>query len=251
MHILLTNDDGISSEGLRALADAAIRQGHRVTVSAPHSQRSANSQHITLTHPLLVHEIPWEGVEAAYSVEGTPTDCVRIAPTLTSEPIDYCISGINRGENAGAAVYYSGTVAAAREAAMMYMPAMAVSIRVGADEAMRSALADLAVEIAEKFQHTPLPRFSIININAPAIPPDQWKPLTVCPLSQAYYLDGYEKRQSPLGQTYLWLAANDTSDVPMEKPDPDSDYDYLFKGHVTCTFLGPFSDCNAQFADRL
>ena len=68
MHILLTNDDGISSEGLRALADAAIRQGHRVTVSAPHSQRSANSQHITLTHPLLVHEIPWEGVEAAYSV---------------------------------------------------------------------------------------------------------------------------------------------------------------------------------------
>lgn len=249
MHILLTNDDGISSEGLRALADAALRRGHRITVSAPHSQCSANSQHITLTHPLLVHQVPWPGADHAYSVEGTPADCVRIAPSLTDTPIDFCLSGINRGENAGSAVYYSGTVAAAREAAMLYMPAMAVSIRVGADDEMRRRLAEMAVDIAEKFQKTPLPRFSVINLNAPAIPPEQWKPLKLCPLSQSYYVDGYEKRLSPLGQTYLWLAANDTSGVPMEPPEPGSDYAYLFDGHVTCTILGPVVDCNRQFED--
>jgi len=251
MHFLVTNDDGISSEGLRSLVDAALRRGHRVTISAPHSQCSANSQHITLTHPLLVHQVPWEGVEHAYSVEGTPADCVRVAPTLLNEQFDFCLSGINRGENAGSAVYYSGTVAAAREASMLYMPSLAVSIRVGADESMRQKIADIAVRTAEKFQHTPLPRFSIININAPAIPVSEWKEMVVCPLSQAYYVDGYEKRQSPLGQTYLWLAANDTSGVPMEMAEEGSDYAYLLSGHVTCTFLGAFGDHNSRFADKM
>lgn len=251
MHFLVTNDDGISSEGLRSLVDAALRRGHRVTISAPHSQCSANSQHITLTHPLLVHKVPWEGVEAAYSVEGTPTDCVRIAPTLISEHFDFCLSGINRGENAGSAVYYSGTVAAAREAAMMYLPAIAVSIRVGADESMRQKAADIAVRTAEQFQGKALPRFCLININAPAIPVDEWKDMAVCPLSQAYYVDSYEKRQSPFGQTYLWLSANDNSGVPMEKPEEGSDYACLLSGHVTCTFLGAFADHNAQLAQDM
>ena len=251
MHILITNDDGIYSIGLRAVVDAALRRGHQVTVSAPYGQCSANSQHITLTHPLLVHELPWEGVAHAFSVEGTPTDCVRVAPELIDDPIDFCISGINKGENAGSAVYYSGTVAAAREAAMLYMPAMAVSIRVGADDAMREKLADLAVRLAEHFHKTPLPRFTLINLNAPAIPVQEWKPLVVCPLSQAYYLDGYEKRTSPLGQTYLWLAANDTSGVPMEPAEPGSDYAFLQDGHVTCTFLGAFQDHNGMFTEKM
>ena len=247
MHILLTNDDGIFSDGLRILAQEAIRRGHKVTISAPHGQCSANSQHITLTHPLLVHEIPWEGASAAFSVEGTPTDCVRVILSLVSEPIDFCISGINKGENAGSAVYYSGTVAAAREAAMLYMPAMAVSIQYRANDDMRRKLAKEALDLAEHIRKTPLPRFTVINLNAPDRPLDQWKPMVLCPLSQAYYQDGYEKRQSPLGQTYLWLAANDTSGVPMEEPEAGSDYAYLRAGHITCTFLGPFTDSNRQF----
>ena len=250
MHILLTNDDGIRSDGLKALADAALRRGHRVTVSAPSSQCSANSQHITLTAPLLIHEVPWPGA-TAYAVEGTPTDCVRICPYIVDEPIDFCISGINRGENAGSAAYYSGTVAAAREAVMCYMPAMAVSIMPGADDAMLKNLADVALRLAERFQDTKLPRFTIINLNAPAIPPAELKELKVCPLSKAYYVDGYEKRISPLGQHYLWLMANDTSGVPMEPCEPGSDYDYLRKGHLTCTFLGGFRDYNGDYADKL
>ena len=250
MHILITNDDGIRAAGLKVLAETARSRGHRVTVCAPSSQCSANSQHITLTKPLLVHDASWAGVQA-FAVEGTPTDCARIAPDLTAEHFDFCLSGINNGENAGSAVYYSGTVAAAREAAMLYIPAMAVSIIRGADEEMLRHLADTAVRLAEAFAGRPLPRFTLINLNAPALPPAQLKPLRVCPLSQAYYKDGYEKRVSPLGQQYLWLAADDTSGVPMEEPEAGSDYALLRAGHTTCTFLGGFTDHNAAFGPLL
>lgn len=250
MHILITNDDGVHSIGLKALVDIALKRGHQVTVSAPSGQCSANSQHISLTAPLLVHKVQWEGVDA-YAVEGTPCDSVRVAPFFTQQPFDFCISGINKGENAGSAVYYSGTVAAAREAAMLYIPAIAVSIMPGADDEMRENLARIAIETAEKFHHTPLPRFTIINLNAPALPPAQLKPLVVCPLSQAYYLDSYEKRISPLGQMYFWLSADDTSGVPMEKPEEGSDYHFLRSGHVTCTFLGNFQDFNEGYAAKM
>lgn len=250
MHILITNDDGIYSSGLKALADAALKRGHKVTISAPSSQCSANSQHITLTEPILMKEIPWENARA-FAVNGTPADCVRILHAMVDEPVDFCLSGINKGENAGSAVYYSGTVAAAREAAMLYIPAMAVSIQFGADDRMREHLAEMAVEIAERFQGETLPRFTLINLNGPALPPEEWKPLKICPLSRAYYLDAYEKRQSPHGQSYFWLAANDTSGVPMEPSEPGTDYDLMQKGHATCTFLGDFRDYNADWADKM
>ena len=250
VHILVTNDDGIDSVGLKALADAAIRRGHTVFISAPSSQKSANSQHITLTKPLLVHEKTWNGAKA-FAIDGTPTDSARIAPFMVDTPFDFCLSGINNGENAGSAVYYSGTVAAAREAAMCYIPAMAVSIMPGATDEMREHLANIAVQVAEHFQGIKLPRFTIINLNAPAIPPEELKPMVVCPLSQAYYLDGYEQRVSPLGQVYFWLKATDQSEVPMEAPEPGSDYFYLRSGHITCTFLGNYTDYNRDYQKNM
>ena len=250
MHILITNDDGISSVGLRALADAAQRRGHRIFVSAPSSQCSANSQHITLTTPLHAHPRPWNGARA-FAVDGTPADCVRVAPFLAEEEFDFCLSGINDGENAGPSVYYSGTVAAAREAATLYIPALAVSIMRGATDEMRAHLANMAVEMAEKFQKEKFPRFACLNLNAPALPPEQLKPLKICPLSQAYFLDRYEKRVSPQGEPYFWLGANDTSGVPLELLEPGSDYAFLHEGHVTCTFLGAFSDHNRLLEEKM
>ena len=148
-------------------------------------------------------------------------------------------------------MYYSGTVAAAREAAMCYIPAMAVSIMPGADDAMRNHLADLAVRIAEAFQNIKLPRFGIINLNAPAVSPEKLQGFKLCPISRAYYLDGYEKRVSPLGQTYFWLKASDTSGVPMEQPEEGSDYYWLRRGYVTCTFLGDFTNFNQECGETL
>ena len=251
MRILVTNDDGITSAGIQALADAAVRRGHEVLVSAPSTQCSANSQHITLTTPLIVHEKPWEGARA-FSVKGTPADCVRLAPFLTDDrKFDFCLSGINNGENAGPAVYYSGTASAAREAAMAYIPSMAVSIVKNADDEALEKLAGMAVRLAEHFAGETLPRCTFINLNAPNIPVEQWKALRVCPMSNAYFLDAYVRRKNPYGTTYYWLDGEESSGIAMESPEPGSDYDLLNQGHVTCTFLGPCMDHNGKYAVKM
>ena len=248
MHFLLANDDGIQAIGLRALSQAILERGHSVVVCAPQTQQSAVSHHITLFAPLMMREVPWEGDNAkAYSVAGTPADCVRIAQMLTDKPFDFAFSGINNGENAGTAVYYSGTVSAAREARMLNIPAMAVSIMPHADEAMRLHLARLAVRIAERYQGDALPRRCLINLNAPALPVEQLKPLRIAPLSDAYYLDSYERRVSPHGDVYFWLE----SGLKIEPHKPGTDMALLNEGHITCTFMGTLTDENAACAAKL
>lgn len=251
MRILITNDDGIQDGGIRALADAAIARGHEVLISAPAAQCSANSQHITLSHPLMVREVAWAGA-TAFSVEGTPCDCVRLAPFMTDDRhFDFCLSGINRGDNAGSAVYYSGTVAAAREAAMMYVPSMAVSIMRGADAGMYRHLAEKAVALAERFEGEKLPRFTVINLNAPLLPPEEVKPLQVCPLDTGYFLDTYERRHSPNGRPYYWVQEVDTAELPIEPAQPGSDRYFLQEGHITCSFVGHFGDENGKYTEKM
>lgn len=245
MRILITNDDGIHAQGLLTLAKTSISRGHHVMVSAPCTQQSAASQRITLSKPLIVHEEHLLEGARMYAVEGTPADCVRVAPQLFDEPIDFCISGINDGENAGSAIYYSGTVSAAREAAMHYIPAMAVSIMCGADEPMREHLAQTAITMAENWRAEKLPRMCVVNINAPALPLDRLGPMKLCKPSAAYYTDTYERRVSPSGKTYFWLEAG----LSMEPPETGSDYYYLKKGCPTCTILGCLSDLNIAFPD--
>ena len=241
MRILITNDDGIQSIGIDALVRAAKAHGHEVVVSAPHVEQSAVSMHLTLATPLVIHTSPrWAGVQA-FSVKGTPTDCVRLAQQLTeNKHFDFCLSGINDGENAGPAVYYSGTVSAAREAAMHYIPAMAVSIFKGADQEMLDALAERAIHLMEHCPVKKWPRMGVLSLNAPAVKPSELKEMVICPLSSAYYMDTYERRKNPHGTTYFWM--NDG--LPMEEPEKDSDYDYLFKGHPTLTLLSVLSNCN-------
>ena len=180
MHFLLTNDDGIAAVGLKAMSQAVLERGHTLTVCAPQTQQSATSHHLTLSQPLMVKSVPWEGVQA-FSVSGTPADCARLGSLLSDRPIDFVFSGINNGENAGTAVYYSGTVSAAREARMCNYKAMAVSIMAGADEEMRLALARLAVKIGERAARLDLPRLSLLNLNAPALPPPNGSPCALPP----------------------------------------------------------------------
>ena len=242
MYVLITNDDGINACGLDALVRTALSHGHRVLVCAPAAQQSAVSQHITLTRPLIVHPASrWEKAEA-WSVEGTPADCVRIALELADQKPDFCVSGINDGENAGSALYYSGTYGAAKEAAMHYLPAFAVSIMHPSDEAMCLSMAERVFRMAESADFSSFPDGAVVNLNAPALPPDQLKPAVLCPASRAYYLDHYEKRTSPGGTLYYWLQTG----LPMEEPEPDSDYDYLRRGHVTVTVLSGLKDINQQ-----
>ena len=246
MHLLLTNDDGISAIGLKAICAAAVERGHTVTVCAPQTQQSATSHHLTLNTPLLVRDIPWEGAKA-YAIAGTPADCARLGPLLSDQPIDFVFSGINNGLNAGAAVYYSGTVSAAREARMCNLPAMAVSIEVKADWDTQLALGRMAVKIAEKLLGKPLPRLCVLNLNAPALPADQWKPLRLAPLSDAFFLDSYERRTNPRGGTYFWLEGG----LKIEPHKPGTDMALLEAGHVVLTLLGGLQDDSAWIAENL
>lgn len=247
MQILVTNDDGIYANGLMALVNAALARGHKVLVSAPSTQQSAASHRITLHTPVTSHKVDLAPDVTAYAVDGTPADCVRVAKYFSDEKIDFCISGINNGENAGCAVYYSGTVSAAREGAMQGYPAMAVSIMPHADDAMRQNLANIAMDVVEKTAAMTFPRLGVININAPAVPVEQLKPLTICRLNNSYYTDGYEVRKTPYGDLYFWMEPG----LAMQAPDEGSDYDYLAKNHITCTILTRFDDENGKFAHIL
>ena len=217
-----------------------------MTVCAPQTQQSATSHHLTLTAPLMVRETPWEGANA-YAVAGTPADCARLGLLLSDQPVDYVFSGINNGLNAGTAVYYSGTVSAAREARMCNRKAMAVSIDAGADSASLSRLASIAVALAERTAKIDLPRLCLLNLNAPSLPFGQWKPLRVAPLSDAYFLDSYEKRVSPRGHAYFWLEEG----LKIEPHRPGTDMAFLNEGHPTLTLLGPCTDDNSWLRDHL
>lgn len=246
MHFLLTNDDGFDAIGLKALSAAAIERGHTVIVSAPQTQQSATSHAVTLSNPLLVKEVPWEGAKA-FAIRGTPVDCARMGVELSDKPIDFVFSGINNGDNVGTAVYYSGTFSAAREARMLRLKSMAVSIRPHATWDMLLNLARLAVRMAESFAHTDLPRLCVINLNAPAIPVEELGPLTLAPLSQSFFLDDYERREDLRGNPYFWLKPG----IVMEPVQEGTDLDLLNKGHITCTFVMPSPDCNAEYTEKM
>ncbi len=247
MYILITNDDGIDSAGLMALAAAAGRRGHRLLIAAPKEQQSAASQRIQLNAPILVRQRDILPETEAWAVSGTPADCVRIGLELSGTRPDICISGINNGENAGCAVFYSGTVAAAREAAMNGIPALAVSIMYPATQEMLDALAEKAMDLAENLRPDALPRLTVLNLNAPALPPDQLKGLKRATLSQAFYQDHYEHRVSPRGQHYFWLG----SGLPMEEPAPGTDYALLREGYMTLSLIGGYADFNGCLDDVL
>lgn len=251
MRILITNDDGVHSEGIGAVIRAALLRGHQCQVAAPEKQCSANSQHITLTKAIPVNKVyPVPGLAEAYAVRGKPADCVRLASNLFSERADICISGVNEGENAGAAVYYSGTVSAAREAAMLGYKAVAVSVVAGAAKKARELAAMRAVQWAEKLveENITLPPFGIVNLNFPASDPENWKEMRISTLSTACFLDTYTETIDPETGERCFLVA---PGIHTEEPEEGSDWYHLRRGFPTCTILNTFSDQGAGYEMKL
>jgi len=243
MHILLVNDDGIDSPGLHALVREAVKRGHQVTVCAPNRQQSAVSQALTFFRPIAVAPVSFQGARG-FAIDGTPADCTRLGiSNLAEGPVDVTISGINDGLNAGTAIYCSGTVGAAREAALLGVKAMAVSLDRPAEDEMLFNLASLAVDMGERLHKYPAPPCSVLNLNAPALPPDQLLPTVMAPVNHGLFTNIYERRENPRGEPYFWV----TPEFRREPPRPGSDEYFLQKGHVTCTFLlhssENFQDC--------
>ena len=187
MHLLLVNDDGIHAPGIRALCDAALAAGHKVSICAPDRERSAASHAITLGSPITAKKIDYPGAEVAYAASGTPADCARLGLYLVPG-VDAVLSGINNGSNMSGACIYSGTVAAATEASMSGTPALATSIcAYGLQNAEDfAAAAKVSVKVVEWMMNYPLPRGCIYNLNVPALPYEEIKGIRAAVVGASY-----------------------------------------------------------------
>lgn len=177
MNVLLTNDDGIRSPGIHALAQAFAAAGHRVFVCAPDRERSAASHSVTLAVTLHAEPVDFPCAERAWASDGTPSDCASLGLFLARDAgVDLVVSGINRGMNMGGACVYSGTVNAAMEASMCGCQGLAVSLCTeahrGEDLNDYGPAARLALRVAEWIGAHPLPLGALYSLNVPALPYD-------------------------------------------------------------------------------
>ncbi|MDO4567639.1 MAG: 5'/3'-nucleotidase SurE [Clostridia bacterium] len=255
MRILLTNDDGIDALGIRALAEA-LSPEHEVVIVAPDSQRSGASHSFTLYSPLRCRRTTLPGLSEieAYAVNGTPVDCVKLAfGNLPFEP-NLLIAGINCGENRGTDVFYSGTVAAAMEAALLGIPAIAASC-ISFEMANVRDIARVFAGIVRSLAARGVPKDLFINVNVPDLPYAELKGVAVTALSNQTYENVYDERIDTRGQKYFWIPSGKTTCC---SPDDDNDERWGNDGYVVVTPLKAditdfalFAQCRDMFGDVL
>ena len=205
MKILITNDDGIASPSLIDLAEK-LSEKHEITVVAPDTQQSGVSSAITFTKPLYIQGKKISEKFKAYSVNGTPVDCVKIAISSLVEKPDLVISGMNQGRNTAINVLYSGTVSGAFEGRIGGIPSLAVSI-----DSHRVTSTDTAVAVTEEiidkyFNGKEYSEPLLLNVNIPDLPYDELKGYKLTRVAPSVWADSYEKRKAPYGWDYYWFA---------------------------------------------
>jgi 5'-nucleotidase len=223
MRILVTNDDGINSIGIRTLIKVLARD-HDVFIIAPDRERSATGHSLTLHKPLRVEKVDLNIPNTtAWQTTGTPTDCVKLAmcSLLGSDQIDLVVTGINHGPNLGADILYSGTVNAAIEGAIYSIPSIALSLTDGnfSEDDFKKA-SEFLLEFVRQLPGLNIPSQTILNINFPSGAEAELKNVEFTELGARNYCDCYEKRTDPRGKIYYWLAGEpivegekETSDV--------------------------------------
>ena len=237
MRILVTNDDGVRSEGIHALGRALARLGD-VTIVAPHLEASAIGHALTLRRPLRVQQID----SCVYEVDGTPTDCVNIAVAkiLGGRP-DLIASGINKGYNLGDDVTYSGTVAGALEGALLGVPSIAVSLERTPEPADFAPAAAAAAQVAGAVLRHGLPSRTFININ---VPPGRPKGFRLTVQARRNHVTVVDERIDPRGNAYYWIEEGQNHWEPHER----SDYEAVNQGYVSITPLQPDLTDHSAFA---
>ncbi|WP_026052603.1 5'/3'-nucleotidase SurE [Gayadomonas joobiniege] len=199
MKILLSNDDGVHSSGLKALYQA-LKKDHQVTVCAPDRNCSGASNSLTLSNPLRVQRLD----NGFFMVYGTPTDCVHLAINqLMDEKPDIVVSGINHGANLGDDVLYSGTVAAATEGRHMGLPAIAVSQNSHRPTDF-SAATKVVLKLLDKLSEHPLPADQILNVNVPDIPVSSIKGIQTTRCGRRHQAGDMQKATDPFGHEIYW-----------------------------------------------
>ena len=225
-NILVTNDDGISAPGLRALAQGLANIGS-VTVVAPSSERSAAAQSLTLRKPIFCEQI----ADREWAVDGTPADAMILAfHSLLPQRPDLVVSGINPGGNLGENVYYSGTIGAAMEAAINHVPAIAVSIVYRGKTFDYQPAVRFLARLAPLILKEGLPPGVLLNVNIP----HPWKSgVRFTRQSPKITRNVLERREDPRGRTYYWLHEQKL----LEGIDPDTDYAAIMDGAISITPL--------------
>lgn len=227
VRILLTNDDGIHSDGLAALEEA-LREVGDVYVIAPASEMSGASHSLTLSRPLRIRQID----ERHWTVDGTPTDCVTLAINRIlgdNERPDLCCSGINHGGNLGDDATYSGTVAGALEAAILGVPGLAFSL-VAREKYDFTEAARFAVVAARKVLEEKLPEGALLNIN---IPPGEINGVRITRQGIKYARPIITEHIDPRGKAYYWIG----EEVFSSRHEEGTDYAAIEAGYVSVTPL--------------
>jgi 5'/3'-nucleotidase len=228
MHILVTNDDGYRSDGLKALAEALKPLGE-VTIVAPVQEASAIGHALTLRHPLRLEKIG----DRMYAVDGTPTDCVNVAVTQVLKGLpDLVVSGINKGWNLGDDITYSGTVAGALEGALLGSSAIAVSLKATREAYDFSHAARAAAAMAEAVLRRPLPPRTFLNLNVPYGQPKGYR---VTVQAKRNHVTSVAERTDPKGRAYYWIEEGQNEWEPHDR----SDYQAVRDGYVSVTPLQP------------
>ncbi len=207
--ILVTNDDGITSKGIRKLVEIAQEFGE-VIVVAPDSPQSGMGHAITIGEPLRFHETEiFDGVKS-YQSSGTPADCVKLAKhhVLKDRNPDIVLSGINHGSNSSISILYSGTMSAAIEAAIEGIPAIGFSLCDYDENAEMSHIDPFVRKIIDEALKHGIPKATALNVNFPAYDQGKIKDIKICRQARAKWQEVFDERESPYGSKYYWLAGD-------------------------------------------
>lgn len=236
MHILVTNDDGITAPGLLALVKA-MRQCGEISVIAPDHDWSGGGHVKTLKRPLRVRRVKLADGTAALTSDGAPSDCVALGVLgLLPQKIDLIVSGINPMANLGQDVTYSGTVTAAMEGVIWHVPSIAFSLDAG-----RSDLGDVDYDAASRVARfvvrtvmkMGLPDGVFLNVNVPYVPADELRGVRLTRQGLRVYRDRLDRRLDPRGNDYYWIGG----DAPTGVPEKGTDVGALASGYVSITPL--------------
>jgi 5'-nucleotidase len=228
--ILVTNDDGISAPGIRALIDVASQIGE-VVVVAPDKPQSAMGHAITINNTLYINKISKENASILeYSCSGTPVDCVKLAVNeIMKRKPDLCVSGINHGSNSSINIIYSGTMSAAVEAGVEGIPAIGFSLLDYDWNADFEQVKFFVKKIIEEVLLQKLPKDVVLNVNFPKLKQEQVKGIRVCRQAKAQWVEKFDKRQTPFGKDYYWL----TGDFINQDKGEDTDEWALSNGYIS------------------
>ena len=230
LRILVSNDDGIDSPGIVALATELRRIGH-VDVVAPDTQQSAVGHALTVSAPLRAEQHIRDGEPFGIKVNGKPADCVKLAvQRLLPVKPDLVVSGINHGRNTAVSLIYSGTVSGATEGAVLGIPSFAISLDDFSHDADFTYAAKFAAWLAPIVVRRGLPRGILLNVNIPNLPEERIRGVRLAEQGDGYWDDTYEERRDPMGRPYYWL----TGTYVHLGPDGADDH-ALKEGFVTIT----------------